>query len=504
MQATVEAKAASPAANANSSRGAPKKLFDFIPTCWLTQSDLADPAAVESLVISRGWAGSGAVLKPTSSAGGFGTLRLPSVGNAEFSRKVSEAAAMNVQPTEPNSPTWMLQPFQPQILTDGEYSFFFLLDPSAPSNGSGSTQLRFVHGGQKRPKAGSFLVQPTNGGLLTPWVPNEEQIAAARAIIDATPFGTAAATTKAVGAAAASTWSAAVGSGSTAAAPGLPDLLYVRVDCIRSPDPSRGSSSSGGGDLSEGPLLLMEVEAIEPDYYSHLSSDFDSQYFESVKAFLTRAGAWTTETNAEEINATTTAANAEANATAPDPSAAITEANGTRSETKATSLETNVAGEASTQQSRSPSSSLHPSAASPFTDPLSSRVRGASAVRTPAAAGAGVSHLIEHFEDVIKDETAEAMQARLNAVAAAAALQHPKATHVASAVDATTIASAVPSSSSLGSEVAAAAAANSATEPAVESEQKSAAGVVTSESAGGKRKKNKKKGAAAAAVAADP
>jgi pimeloyl-ACP methyl ester carboxylesterase len=280
-------------AEAASSSSSSVEPMGFIPTLWLHQSDLSDAASISSSMVARGWGSNGGVLKPTSSAGGANTIRLPSPLQRpeEFANAVAEAQKLQLGEEERKEaeakgeeaealPTWMLQPFQPQILTDGEFSFFFLLSPGGPdvgvisaapasadiaasasasSSSSVSTsapRLRFIHGGQKRPKSGSFLVQPTQGGILTPWTPTAAQIETARATIGLlTPFA--------------------------------PEhFLYVRVDCIRAWD------SAADAPASDGRLLLMELEAIEPDFYSHLTPDFASLYFDAARTFLQREGVW--------------------------------------------------------------------------------------------------------------------------------------------------------------------------------------------------------------------
>jgi len=286
----------------------------FIPTLWLHQSDL-DAAALSKAMTLRGWGRQGGVLKPTSSAGGYNTIRLPSPVEQplQFAAAVEEARVLRLGEQEREEqlaaaraagaadpaalPCWMLQPFQPQILTDGEFSFFFLLAPGA--DGAGPS-LRFVHGGQKRPKAGSFLVQPTQGGILTPWVPTARQVSCALATLRTlTPF------------------------------PDPGAFLYVRVDCIRAWD------SAADGPAADGALLLMEVEAVEPDFYSHLTPEFPQLYFEAAKAFLQREAVWEHEepqavaqaAEGKEV-AASAAAEAETAAAAAAPDSGELQANG--------------------------------------------------------------------------------------------------------------------------------------------------------------------------------
>lgn len=400
--------------------------FDFIPTEWLGQADLARPAQLERLLIARGWSAQGAVLKPTSSAGGFGTVRLPTPGNASFGAAVRAAHDRHVQPSRPDAgagagagaePTWMMQPFQAQIVADGEFSFFFLLSPDAgPGDDAAAEQgqsrgphLRFIHAGQKRPAAGSFLVQPINGGLLTPWHPSPAQIDAARAILRATPFG----------------------------APSSRDLLYVRVDCIRAFDESTGRPDPAGK------FLLMEVEAVEPDFYSHLTPGFDALYFDAVKVFLCRAGVWDlgeaceksvraaddgaaqaktkVVQEVEEEGATVGAGAAAAVVAATGAGANL----GVRTPPRAPRPSTNAGTPGSVRAAAAAFAALAAAASAPSVS--------APLVHDPAS---HVGQLIEHFEHVVEEETAKAAPTALPLSAAASPAK--------AAAAAATVAAAIP------------------------------------------------------------
>jgi glutathione synthase/RimK-type ligase-like ATP-grasp enzyme len=100
----------------------------------------------------------------------------------------------------------MLQPFLPQIQSDGEYSFLFI-------------DGQFSHALVKRPTQGDYRVQSLYGGSEHPLDPEPADLAAAQAIIDAIPHE-------------------------------VP--LYARVDMVRS---------------ETGKLLVMEAEMIEPYLY---------------------------------------------------------------------------------------------------------------------------------------------------------------------------------------------------------------------------------------------
>ncbi|WP_284124853.1 ATP-grasp domain-containing protein [Parerythrobacter aestuarii] len=99
----------------------------------------------------------------------------------------------------------MLQPFLPQIQTDGEYSFLFV-------DGA------FSHVLCKRPASGDYRVQSIYGGSEEPYTPSDRDIAAALTAVTAIDHRP----------------------------------LYARIDMVRGHD---------------GGLLLMEAELIEPFLY---------------------------------------------------------------------------------------------------------------------------------------------------------------------------------------------------------------------------------------------
>lgn len=100
----------------------------------------------------------------------------------------------------------MIQPYLPQIASEGEYSFLFI-------DGA------FSHALVKRPAAGDYRVQSLYGGTEEAIQPEAADLAAAQAVVDAIPFDTP---------------------------------LYARIDMVRGED---------------GTLLLMEAELIEPYLY---------------------------------------------------------------------------------------------------------------------------------------------------------------------------------------------------------------------------------------------
>lgn len=100
---------------------------------------------------------------------------------------------------------WMLQPFVPSVLAEGEHSLFYFAD-------------RYSHAVVKRPQPGDFRVQEEHGGAIAAETPAGDLRAAADAVI------------------------AAVGQ----------TLLQARVDLVR---------------LEDGTPALMELELIEPSLY---------------------------------------------------------------------------------------------------------------------------------------------------------------------------------------------------------------------------------------------
>ena len=100
----------------------------------------------------------------------------------------------------------MIQPYLPQIASEGEISFLFV-------DGT------FSHALVKRPASGDYRVQSLYGGTEEALQPAAGDLAAAQAVVEAIPFATP---------------------------------LYARIDMVRGAD---------------GTLLLMEAELIEPYLY---------------------------------------------------------------------------------------------------------------------------------------------------------------------------------------------------------------------------------------------
>jgi glutathione synthase/RimK-type ligase-like ATP-grasp enzyme len=140
------------------------------------------------------------VIKPTISGGAWHTL-LGTAGDAAFAEVVRQL---------PRELDYLVQPFVPEIVSDGEWSLLYFAGA-------------FSHAVIKRPAAGDYRVQGEYGGSAEPAQPDAETLAAAdRALAAVT----------------------AIGHG---------DHAYVRVD----------------GVVSAGHFLVMELELIEP--FLHLA-----------------------------------------------------------------------------------------------------------------------------------------------------------------------------------------------------------------------------------------
>jgi glutathione synthase/RimK-type ligase-like ATP-grasp enzyme len=145
------------------------------------------------------------VAKPRISASAFRTIRW------------SPGAPLDGAPTD----AAMIQPFLPDVLEGGEPSLLYFGG-------------RFSHAVSKRPRPGDFRVQPEYDGILAPYEPWPDELAAAEAAL---------------------------------AAAGEP-LLYARVDLAR--------------DLKGRPVL-MELEAVEPDLFLEFAPGAPARFAEAVR-----------------------------------------------------------------------------------------------------------------------------------------------------------------------------------------------------------------------------
>jgi hypothetical protein len=158
-----------------------------VPTLWLDQPAQADCcAAFDHFGSDR------IVIKPQVGAGAWRQVLL---GRADDWPQDMEL---------PQGPA-MVQPFVPAIASEGEYSFLFF-------------NRRFSHAVLKTPANGDYRIQSSYGGSDRPVTPDDQDIRAAAAVLEAVQG----------------------------------NLLYARVDMVR-------------GDA--GSLMLMELELIEPFLY---------------------------------------------------------------------------------------------------------------------------------------------------------------------------------------------------------------------------------------------
>ena len=159
------------------------------PTEWIQ----GKAPALESLLEEKGW--DAAVVKPMISASGHRTFRTTRDSASHDGDKYHDALSTGAI---------MIQPFLPEIATEGEWSLVFI-------------DGHFSHAVLKRPAPDGFLVQPEHGGNSIPASPLPRLIDDAALALGAAPGRT----------------------------------LYARVDGVR-----RGER-----------LVLLELELLEPDLF---------------------------------------------------------------------------------------------------------------------------------------------------------------------------------------------------------------------------------------------
>ena len=157
-----------------------------IPTCWVEAPDLSD------------------ILSAMDNFGTDTVVAKRQVGAGAEGQSIHHRANLNTS-WRMDQPA-MLQPFLPQIQSNGEYSFLFV-------------EAAFSHALCKRAAPGDYRVQSIYGGVEEPFDPSPTDRAAAQAVIDALPFD---------------------------------PPLYARIDMVRGSDDG---------------LLVMEAELIEPFLY---------------------------------------------------------------------------------------------------------------------------------------------------------------------------------------------------------------------------------------------
>ena len=176
----------------------------------IVPSQIAAGACLREVV--AGLDGQEVVVKPTIGAGATNTIR-GVAGSAELDQAIDEL---------PDT-VYLVQPFQPEVQTDGEWSMVFI-------------DGEFSHAVVQRPVAGDYRVQLMFGGVATPSTPSADVLDSARAVLTT--------------------------AGSTP--------LYARVD----------------GLVVNGRFLLMELELIEPYLFFPQSPEAVGKLADAVAARL--------------------------------------------------------------------------------------------------------------------------------------------------------------------------------------------------------------------------
>ena len=154
------------------------------------------------------------IVKPSVSGGAKNTFKVTADNVAEVNQKLN-----NLLQEE----DFIVQPFLPEILENGEWSFIFF-------NGA------YSHSLVKQAKPGDFRVQPAHGGSVHPQNPGEEQIATAQQYVDSF----------------------------------AKNCLYARVD----------------GTFVNGEFLLMELELIEPFLFLNTDPQNYERYYKALQELI--------------------------------------------------------------------------------------------------------------------------------------------------------------------------------------------------------------------------
>jgi glutathione synthase/RimK-type ligase-like ATP-grasp enzyme len=173
-----------------------------VPGAWVRVGGLARALA------RCGW--DDAVVKPAVGASAYGIFRTSPRSAGEGERRIRDLVASGTVSNE-----FLVQPYVPEIVSDGEWSLVFL-----PDGG----RLRFSHGVCKRPAPEDFRVQLELGGTAVAATP------AAGLVADA--------------------WAALERACARCAVPAA-EVLYARVD----------------GFARRGRLVITELECIEPELF---------------------------------------------------------------------------------------------------------------------------------------------------------------------------------------------------------------------------------------------
>ncbi|MCZ4224500.1 ATP-grasp domain-containing protein [Pedobacter rhodius] len=154
------------------------------------------------------------IVKPCVSGGAKNTFKVTAENVAEVNQQLNLLV---------EAEDFIIQPFLPEVLESGEWSFIFF-------NGS------YSHSLIKQAKPGDFRVQPAHGGSVHPQKPGEELIANAQRYV--TLFAK--------------------------------DCLYARVD----------------GTFVKGEFLLMELELIEPFLFLNTDAENYERYYQALMELI--------------------------------------------------------------------------------------------------------------------------------------------------------------------------------------------------------------------------
>jgi len=154
------------------------------------------------------------IVKPCISGGAKNTFKVTADNVSEVNQKLN-----NLLQEE----DFIVQPFLPEILENGEWSFIFF-------------NSVYSHSLVKQAKPGDFRVQPAHGGSVHPQNPSEEQINMAQQYIDLF----------------------------------AKNCLYARVD----------------GTFVNGEFLLMELELIEPFLFLNTDPQNYERYYKALQELM--------------------------------------------------------------------------------------------------------------------------------------------------------------------------------------------------------------------------
>jgi len=154
------------------------------------------------------------IVKPCVSGGAKNTFKVTADNVHEINHKLQQLV---------QNEDFIVQPFLPEILESGEWSFVFF-------NG------KYSHSLIKQAKAGDFRVQPAHGGSVHPQQPNEDLIAIAQNYVSLF----------------------------------AKNCLYARVD----------------GTFVNGEFLLMELELIEPFLFLNTDPENYNRYYQALQDLI--------------------------------------------------------------------------------------------------------------------------------------------------------------------------------------------------------------------------